>query len=145
MTSIETINKAARQATCHPMICVVTEDNKSRCVIEHTDFYALTIHAANDCRTLHFSVPGGKMTGTMEAGVYFHPDLLYDTPLETKITEYSSQCKEGTNLNVEELRNITDCFLKIKEELHHPIDKFSSTILSSQLSLLLNYCVKICN
>lgn len=147
MTTIEKINKASGQETLHPLICVVSEcaDKCCRCKIDRSDYYALTIERHEGGEALHLSVPGEKPGELMDNGVYFHPDLLCETPLESRISAYPKKCRCHGNLSPEELSLINGCFIKIKEELNHPIDRHSAMILSSHLELLLNYCIRICN
>lgn len=147
MTTIEKINRASKQETLHPLICVVESAQKAEQTlgIETIDYYSLTVSNNVDCNYLQLHSPGDKQSEIVETGVYFHPDLLCGTPLEKHITEYPNKCICHGGLSDNELSLVNDCFNKIKNELMHPIDSHSATILSSHIELLLNYCIKICN
>lgn len=147
MTTIENINMVSGQETMHPLICVVGEKPElpPQCIPGCNDCYSLTVAEIADGLSLHLGVPGENTGCIMERGVYFHPDLLCDTPLGSVIGEYPRQCRCRGVLTTGELKLIDGCFGKIKEELCHPIDRYSAAILSSHIELLLNYCIKICN
>lgn len=147
MTTIEKINKTVGRETQHPLICVVGDcpAECEECVVEKSDCYSLTVTGDEEGAFLHLSVPGERQPAVMGRGVYFHPDLLCDTPLESRMAAYPRRCRCHGCLTSGELDLIDGCFVKISEELCHPIDRHSAAILSSHLELLLNYCVKICN
>lgn len=42
------------------------------------------------------------------------------------------------------MKTIDDCIGLIAHELGHAIDRYSGTIIVSQIELLLNYCTRIC-
>lgn len=77
-------------------------------------------------------------------GVLFHPDLLCDTPLEHSIDSYPYRCSCLKVLCEKEQDTISDCIRCIAKELEHAIDRYSSTIIVSQIGLLLNYCTRFC-
>ncbi len=73
----------------------------------------------------------------------FHPDLLWDTTLEKSIRQYTFffyRKEEALHLSLNEKNKITECLNKINEELHHPIDHYSHTLLSRHIELMLDYC-----
>lgn len=75
----------------------------------------------------------------------FHPDLLFRTTLKNHINNYTFfhyRKEEALHLSKRETEKITCCLWNIEEELHHPIDIHSSTILSRQIELLLDYCTR---
>lgn len=75
----------------------------------------------------------------------FHPDLLYHTTLKNHIQNYtffSYRKEEALHLSQRETGTITCCLENIEEELHHPIDAHTSTILSRHIELMLDYCVR---
>lgn len=149
MTVIEKINQATGQETLHPLICVV--DNplslKMKDVAQDGNLYAVTIEPQDDSVVLNLYEPGKTACDGMRmgSGVYFHPDLLCDTPLEGQIADYPKRCICHGCLTQHEADVINDCLCSIKRELNHPIDRHTSVILSSYIELLLNYCVKMCN
>lgn len=148
MITIEYINHTTGQETMHPLICVVDKMNclAPECSGYKCDFYALTMEKRNGSTSLRLSIPGDIFPDyIMGNGVYFHPDLLCDTPLESEIACYPRRCHCKDALSTDEIALIDDCFGKIRKELSHPIDRFSAMILSSHIELLLNYCVRICS
>lgn len=75
----------------------------------------------------------------------FHPDLLFRTSLKNHIKNYtffSYSKEEALHLSQRETATVTCCFESIEDELHHPIDMHSSTILSRHIELLLDYCTR---
>lgn len=75
----------------------------------------------------------------------FHPDLLFRTSLRNHIKNYtffSYYKEEALHLSQRETAKVTCCLENIEEELHHPIDIHTSTILSRHIELLLDYCTR---
>lgn len=73
----------------------------------------------------------------------FHPDLLFSTSLRSHIRNYtffSYRKEEALHLSRRETSTVTCLLEHIEEELHHPIDTHTSTILSRHIELLLDYC-----
>lgn len=78
-------------------------------------------------------------------GLLFHSDFLHQTELEQKIKKYSFfsyASKEALHLSVEERTILQDYMEKIMRELQHPIDKFSKSLIISNIEVLLNYCMR---
>lgn len=75
----------------------------------------------------------------------FHPDLLFRTTLKNHINNYTFffyHKEEALHLSQREKNKIIRCFEDIGEELHHPIDTHSSTLISRYIELLLDYCTR---
>lgn len=75
----------------------------------------------------------------------FHPDLLFRTSLKNHIRNYTFfnyRKEEALHLSGRETGTVTCCLEHIEEELHHPIDIHTSTILSRHIELLLDYCTR---
>lgn len=75
----------------------------------------------------------------------FHPDLLFRTSLKNHIKNYTFfhyRKEEALHLSQRETEKVTCCLSNIEDELHHPIDAHSSTILSRHIELLLDYCTR---
>ncbi len=73
----------------------------------------------------------------------FHPDLLFRTSLKNDIKNYTFfhyNKEEALHLSLRETATITCCLENIEEELHHPIDRHTSTILSHHIEVMLDYC-----
>jgi AraC-like DNA-binding protein len=71
-----------------------------------------------------------------------HPDFLWNTSLAKKIKDYEYfdySVNEALFLSDKEERIVTDIILNIRQEYHSNIDKFSQSIIISQIETLLNY------
>lgn len=78
-------------------------------------------------------------------GLLFHPDFLNRTPLGQKIKQYSFfsyASNEALHLSAEERIILQDYMEKIKRELQHPIDKFTKSLIVSNIEVILNYCMR---
>ena len=78
-------------------------------------------------------------------GLLFHPDLIKETSLGQDIKHYSFfsyASAEALHLSEEEKSIFTDCLEKIRMELQHPIDKHSKRLISRNIELLLDYCMR---
>ncbi len=78
-------------------------------------------------------------------GVLFHPDLIRGTALGQEIRQYSFFSYESTealHLSEREKTTITECFGKIQQELEHAIDKHTKRLISRNIELLLDYCLR---
>ncbi len=75
----------------------------------------------------------------------FHPDLIHGTSLGRNIKSYnffSYDVNEALHLSERERQIVIECFNKIQYELEHAIDKHSKTLITSNIELFLNYCVR---
>ena len=78
-------------------------------------------------------------------GLLFHPDLIYGTPLAKRIHDYSFfdyDQREALHLSEREQRIVSDLLDSIEEELQHPVDKHSQTLITDAIGLLLDYCMR---
>jgi AraC-like DNA-binding protein len=78
-------------------------------------------------------------------GLFFHPEFIRNTPLGSKIMEYSFfryEEKEALHLSFDEKNILTTILEQIEKEYQTNIDKHSQTLLLSNLELLLNYCMR---
>jgi hypothetical protein len=78
-------------------------------------------------------------------GLLFHPDLLHRTPLAQKIKHYSYfsyESNEALHLSSEERLIVVDCMNKIRREINRPIDRFSKGLITTNIELLLDYCMR---
>lgn len=75
-------------------------------------------------------------------GLMFHPDLIYGTPLGSKINSFGffgySQM-EALHLSDSERDIFLDCLSKIDAELNHPVDRHSASVISANIQVLLEY------
>lgn len=102
--------------------------------------------------TLVFVAPG-QILGVNSKGVVqskgwallFHPDLIRGTSLGHKIKDYtffSYDVNEALHLSEKERQIVIDCLNKIDYELKQAIDKHSKTLITNNIELLLNYCMR---
>lgn len=166
--SIEQYNRYFGFETRHPLVSVVKFDSSVR-NLQHSmtlGFYALFIKKTTGCiinygktrydfddetvvsfapnQTISvYPVDNGPIPEAV--GLLFHPDLLHRTPLEQKIKQYSFfsyASNEALHLSTEERIIMQDYMDKITRELEHPIDKFSKSLIISNIEVLLNYCMR---
>lgn len=153
--------------TLHPQVSIINLENPS---LEEDavkfEFYAILL--IEDCpggccccgrkyydysnATMVFLTPGEifRMSedNTLPDKGYllaFHPDLLFRTSLKNHIKNYTFfhyRKEEALHLSQRETEKVTCCLSNIEDELHHPIDVHSSTILSRHIELLLDYCTR---
>ena len=72
----------------------------------------------------------------------FHPDFLWNTPLAKKIEQYGFfdyAVNEALFLSDKEEDTLMQIIGNIRQEYHNNMDKFSHTIIVTQLESLLNY------
>jgi AraC-like DNA-binding protein len=80
-----------------------------------------------------------KQTGWM---LLIHPDFLWNTPLAKVIKQYEYfdyTVNEALFLSEKEETTIIDIIQNIRQEYHSNIDKFSQSIIISQIETLLRY------
>lgn len=166
LDSIDAYNKLYGLETKHPLVTVIdlTEATK---VVNHVrmdyDVYALFLKNGTNCTLKYGRQPYDYQEGTVVSfspgqligvdtetdeiapdvvGIMFHPDLLHNTPLASKIKEYRffdySQ-REALHLSIDEKRIFNQCLERIKEEIAHPVDKHTAEIVSSHIQVLLDY------
>jgi AraC-like DNA-binding protein len=154
--------------TFHPLVSVF-EFSKIKLIPEaraHYGFYCVFLKEAmcGDLRygcnyydyqegTLVFIAPGqvvgigSKPGSTLPKGwgLLFHPDLIRGTSLGRNIKDYtffSYEANEALHLSDKERQIILDCLNKIDHELHQSIDKHSKKLITNNIELLLNYCMR---
>ena len=74
--------------------------------------------------------------------LYFHPDLIRNTPLGEKIdsfTFFNYEAHEALHLSDQEQDTMTHCVNLIQEEINQRIDDHSQSVLVSNIELMLNY------
>ncbi len=169
LDSIDAYNNLYGLEAKHPLVTVI-DLTKATKVVNHVridySVYALFLKNGTNC-TLKYGrqaydyqegsivsfSPGQQVSVDMEideiapdvTGIMFHPDLIYKTPLASKIKEYRffdySQ-REALHLSADERRIFTQCLQQINEEISHPIDKHTAGIVASQIQLLLDYVTR---
>jgi AraC-like DNA-binding protein len=103
--------------------------------------------------TLVFLAPG-QVAGVNSNGekyqpkghaLVFHADLLHGTTLGRHIQDYTFfgyQSNEALHVSERERKIILDCFSKIEFELERSIDNHSKKVITSNITLLLDYCAR---
>ena len=75
--------------------------------------------------------------------LYFHPDLIRGSTLDSKMVEYtyfSYEANEALHLSAQEEATIMSIIEKIQDEYEMNIDIYSHDVIISNLELFLNYC-----
>lgn len=169
LDSIDAYNKLFGLPTLHPLVTVIDLKQATRMVNYvrmRYGVYALFLKNGVNCSirygrrqydyqegsVVSFS-PGQVIDVAMAEpemapdvlGLMFHPDLIYGTPLGKKIGEFRffdySQT-ESLHLSADERQKFLSCLDLIKEELGHPVDHHSATLLSANIQLLLEYVAR---
>ncbi|MGK0365798.1 MAG: AraC-like DNA-binding protein [Saprospiraceae bacterium] len=75
--------------------------------------------------------------------LYFHPDLIRNTTLGSRIDDYSFfsyKVHEALHLSEQEEKILANCIDMIQTEIKERIDNHSQQVIVSNIELLLNYC-----
>lgn len=170
MESIYQCNKLFREKTLHPLASVIDISAPAETTRVRPDSYCIMVmdgpakaegrelYGLRGCDftdgTVLFNLPTkvvdishGKnlTTGRM---VLFHPSLLVGTTLGRHISAYSFfkyRHNEALHVSAAEMREIGRVVDDIAHELRRGIDEYSATIISNNLELLLNYCLRFYN
>lgn len=166
--TIDQYNKLFGFETLHPLVCIV-DLSKAEIWPEHYRFnygvYCLYLKDAK-CGNIRYGrqtydyqegsvigfAPGQIANVDMEKGmkpsgmgILFHPDLIRGTSLGKEIKRYSFfsyESNEALHLSEQERKIILDSFEKVQMELEHAIDKHSKHLISKNIELLLDYCMR---
>lgn len=103
--------------------------------------------------TLVFFAPGqiggidnnGKPFQAKGWALLFDAELLRRTSLARHMKDYSFfsyKSNEALHLSESERATVLDCMHKIQEEILHPVDRHSKTLIVNNIELLLNYCIR---
>jgi AraC-like DNA-binding protein len=168
MDTIDKFNAGLGVETLHPLISVVdfSEAKPATTILRRFGFYYI-VFKGDSCGTLIygrnqydyqngtlvFISPGqvaGNPNGTEPTqlngwGLCFHPDLLRGTSLGQKMKEYtffSYEANEALHMSERERQVILNCFREIREELSHSIDKHSKSIVTANIEVFLNHCLR---
>lgn len=166
--SVECYNNLFGLETLHPLVSVVDFRNATRFPSQFTmnyGIYALFLKETlcGDIRygkqkydyqegTVVSFAPGQVAEVTMRPdaqpagqGILFHPDLIKGTSLGRGIKQYSFfayASNEALHTSEEERAIIMDCLAKTRLELQRPIDKHSRRLITRNIELLLDYCMR---
>ncbi|MGL4412580.1 MAG: helix-turn-helix domain-containing protein [Bacteroidales bacterium] len=169
LDTVDTYNKLYGLETLHPLVTVVDLSKATKSVnhiIMEYGLYALFLKNGKDCSIKYARREYDYSEGTIVSfapgqvaeinmletefqpkvyGILFHPDLIRRTSLAQNINKYSFfsySSFEALHLSERERKVILSCLANIEEELQHPIDKHSRELLSNNIELLLNYCLR---
>lgn len=126
------------------LYCIALKD--SSCGLDygrnHYDFNegVLIFLAPNQVLTVNKAQELDEVQGWM---LYFHPDLIRNTPLGKIIDQYSFfdyEVHEALHLSDQEQAILTQCIDMIQTEINERIDDHSQKVLVSTIELLLNHC-----
>lgn len=169
LDTIDAYNKLFGLETRHPLVSVI-DLKKATCKVDRVrmDYgvYALFLKNGTNCILKYGRQPYDYQEGSIVSfapgqvidvdasneelapdvvGLMFHPDLLYGTPLATKIKDYRffeySQ-REALHLSEEERSLFMECLHNISHETEHPVDTHSAGIIASHIQLLLDYMAR---
>lgn len=154
--------------TLHPQVSVINLSKaKPMRHMRHTfSFYVIFLKDEKNCDLIYgrqrydyqkgsvVCLAPGQVIGIDDTGeefqpkgyaLCFHPDLIHGTNLGRSIKEYtffSYEVNEALHLSERERMIFIDCLIKIQEELQHSIDRLSKRLISNNIELLLNYCLR---
>ncbi|HIW97029.1 MAG TPA: helix-turn-helix domain-containing protein [Candidatus Tidjanibacter gallistercoris] len=169
LDSIDAYNRLYGLTTSHPLAAVI-DLTKASGTVNHVrmnyGLYALFLKQGVNC-TLKYGrrnydyqegtvvcfAPGQLVGVDSEQvelrpevyGLLFHPDLIHGTALGRKMDRYtffSYAQNEALHLSLKERALFMDCLNKIQAELEYPVDRHSRELLSVNIELLLEYCLR---
>lgn len=168
LDTVDAYNKLFGLETLHPLVSVIDLSKATRFPTRFTlnyGIYAVFLKQVK-CGDIRYgrqiydyqegtvtSFAPGQVTAIEMAegakplakGLLFHPDLIRGTSLGQEIRHYSFfsyNSNEALHLSDEEKDIFTDCLDKIKLEVLRPIDKHSKRLISRNIELLLDYCMR---
>lgn len=99
--------------------------------------------------SMMFTAPG-QVTSTSDGprpeegwGLFFHPDLINNSPLGRKIHDYSFfryEANEALHVSEDEKATLAAVIKNIKKEYAQNIDQHTRSLIQNNIELLLNYC-----
>lgn len=154
--------------TLHPLVSVI-DFSKAR-PLHHTHltfgFYAVFLKECENCELLYgrkrydyqkgtvVCLAPNQVIGVEDNGevfqpkgwaLVFDPELIRGTSLGRNMREYtyfSYEVNEALHLSEQERELFRNCLSKIREELNHSIDRLSKRLITNNIELLLNYCLR---
>lgn len=166
LDSIDTYNKLYGLPTHHPLVAVVdlkdsTNEvndvtinygvyalflkNNASCSIRYGrrsyDYQEGTVVSFSPGQVIEVNNPGHYIAPDV-IGLLFHPDLIYGTPLAEKINSFSFfdySEMEALHLSDDERGRFLSCLELIRQEIEHPVDNHSATLLSANIQVLIEY------
>lgn len=158
-------------ANRHPLVCVIdyAEVSPVRHCLNNYSVYGIFFHDEADIDLAYgcgkydyrkgtvICVAPGQIGGKEDNGeqvmltgwaLLFHPDLLYNTPLEKKIREYSFfdyRVNEALHMTDEEHDIFVSLMRQIRDELQKKHDELQDSIVVGYIELVLNFCQRFYN
>ena len=154
--------------TLHPLVSVI-DFSKAR-PLHHArmtfGFYAVFLKECENCELLYgrkrydyqkgtvVCLAPNQVIGVEDNGevfqpkgwaLVFDPELIRGTSLGRNMREYtyfSYEVNEALHLSEQERELFRNCLSKIREELNHSIDRLSKRLITNNIELLLNYCLR---
>ena len=169
LNAVEQYNKLYGLETRHPLVSVVNL-NQARRNPEHFQvnygLYALFLKDAHCGDILYGRQRYDYQDGTIVSfapgqivevnrsagpvsldvhGLLFHPDLIRGTALGHDIKNYtffSYEAREALHISEAERKIVLDCLDKIDTELRQGADRHSQRLITANINLLLDYCMR---
>ncbi len=152
-------NKLFGKKTEHPLVSVIDFSEDCLCNDITPNCYSVLVLVPSEKEygwkpydfsdaTMLFAMPGKQVRLPSGARysvarlLLFHTDLLSCTQLGGLVRNYTYfkyNSSEALHLSIDELATIDECMDDISREIKWGIDKFSATIISNKIEMLLNY------
>lgn len=167
--SIDAYNKLFGLTTVHPLVTVLDMKKATKAVnhiLMNYGVFAIFLKKGINCRIMYGCQPydyqegsivtfrPGQLIGvemdTVEVapdvvGLLFHPDLIYGTPLASRIGEYNFfdySVREALHLSMDERNVFLECLDRIRREIESPVDRHTAEIVASHIQVLLDYLTR---
>ena len=154
--------------TCHPLVSII-EGSKAKPLRYGRKLYGVYAVLLKDavCGSLKYGqsiydyqrgtmlfIAPGQVMGSEDDGqlhqpegwiLTFHPEFLRGTPLAGIMKAYSYfsyNANEALHLSEQERCTVIECMEKIRTELQYPVDKHSKSLITDNIKLLLDYCIR---
>lgn len=164
--TVEQYNQLFGFETQHPLVGIVDFKDPLHKSYRFTQgFYSLFLKETKGCtldygktkydyddQTIVAMAPGQtvgaaqvKGVKPISTGLLFHPDFIRGTELGRNIKRYtffSYESNEALHTSPEEREIIKNCLNIIRAELHHGTDRHTRRLITTNIELLLDYCMR---
>lgn len=166
--TVEEYNTMLGVATEHPLVSVIdlSESVPMRHLRHTFSFYTIFLKDEKNCELIYgrqkydyqrgsvVCLAPGQVIGIEDTGevfqpkgwaLCFHPDLIKGSGLSSNIKEYfffSYEVNEALHLSEQEREIFIDCLNKIRHELRQENDRLTKRLITTNIELLLNYCLR---
>ncbi len=150
LDTIEQCNAYFSILTSHPMVSIIdlTQVKKVNIAEVKLNLYAVVCTSGH----VRFYAPGhismSYKYNSLNIGgwiLIFHPDLLEDTLLAQRMSEYAffdNRSGQALNVTAKETDILNKCVYSIKEELQNTTDRYSRRIIVAGIAVLLSVCMR---